>query len=235
MAKVVKERFKTRHSVFDEFTNRTLFKLISQGHFEGLQSPISVGKESNIFSALTKERKKVIVKIYRLETCDFRRMYHYIRDDPRFVNLGKNRRDVIFAWCQREYRNLLRAREAHVSAPLPITFLNNVLVMEFVGNKEVAPKLKDFIPNNKKKLFGMIIKDIRKLYKLGFVHADLSQFNILNHNEVPVIIDWSHCTPLKNLNSKELLERDVRNICNFFRKIGLKVDEKKILGKITKK
>ena len=54
---------------------------------------ISVGKESNIFSALTKEGKKVIVKIYRLETCDFGRMYNYIRGDPRFVNLKKKRRE----------------------------------------------------------------------------------------------------------------------------------------------
>ncbi len=234
MAKVTKEKFKTEHSVFDEFTNLTLFKLISQGHFEGLQSPISVGKEGNIFSALTKGEKKVIVKIYRLETCDFKRMYNYIRDDPRFANLNNKRRDVIFTWCQREYRNLLRAREANISAPLPIAFLNNVLVIEFIGNGDVAPKLKDLIPNNRKKFFEMITDDIRKLYKAGFVHADLSQFNILNHKEVPVIIDWSHCTPLRNPNSKELLERDIRNICNFFKKIGLKVSEEKVLGKIIK-
>ncbi len=234
MARVTKEKFKTEHSVFDDFTNRTLFKLISQDHFEGLQSPISVGKESNIFSALTKEGKKVIVKIYRLETCDFRRMYSYIRDDPRFSGLGNKRRDVIFAWCQREYRNLLRAREANLNAPLPIAFLNNVLVMEFIGDKEVAPKLKDYIPEKKKKFFDMIINDIRKLYKAGFVHADLSQFNILNYKDSNVTIDWSHCTPTKNPNSKELLERDVRNICNFFKKIGLKVNEEKVLKKIIK-
>lgn len=89
MARDKKEKFKTEHSVFDDFTNLTLFKLISQGHFEGLQSPVSVGKESNVFSALTKDGKKVIAKIYRLENCDFNRMYYYIRNDPRFLNLGK--------------------------------------------------------------------------------------------------------------------------------------------------
>ncbi len=235
MAKVTKEKFKTRHSVFDDFTNRTIFKLISQGHFEGLQSPISVGKESNVFSALTKDGKKVIIKIYRLETSDFNRMYSYIRDDPRFVNLSNRKRDVIFTWCQREYRNLLRAREANVNAPLPIVFLNNVLVMEFIGDEEAALKLKDNIPDEIKKYFDMLIDNIRKLYKSGFVHADLSQFNILNHKEEPVIIDWSHCTPLKGPNSKELLERDIKNVCNFFRKHGLNINEEKILAKVTKK
>jgi serine/threonine-protein kinase RIO1 len=29
------DKFKTMHNVFDEFTNRTIFKLISEGYFEG--------------------------------------------------------------------------------------------------------------------------------------------------------------------------------------------------------
>ena len=61
-----KEKFKTMHNVFDHFTNRTIFKLISEGYFDGLESPISIGKEANIFSA-TSTQGRVMVKIYRLE------------------------------------------------------------------------------------------------------------------------------------------------------------------------
>jgi len=58
---------------------------------------------------------------------------------------------VIFAWVQREYRNLMNAREAQVNVPIPITFANNILVLEFVGkNGNIAPRLKDEIPKNKK-------------------------------------------------------------------------------------
>jgi len=226
-----KEKFKTYQNVFDEFTYRTLFKIISQGHFEGLIGPVSIGKESNVF-VCKKEDQKVISKIYRLETCDFNRMYDYIKDDPRFQGLKKQRRKIIFAWCQREYRNLLRAREAQVRVPTPITFLNNVLVMEFIGDKEPAPKLKDVIPKNKKAFFNDIISNIKKLYKAGFVHADLSHFNILNYKEKPVFIDLSHATPTKNPNSRELLERDIRNICTFFKKLGLNINEEKIKNSI---
>ncbi|MCX8147214.1 MAG: serine protein kinase RIO, partial [Candidatus Woesearchaeota archaeon] len=132
MPKIAREKFKTLKNVFDAHTENILFKLISQGHFDGLQSPISIGKEANIFTAL-KGSKKVIVKIYRLETCDFNRMYDYIKFDERYLNLKKNRRRVIFAWCQREFRNLMKAREANVKAPMPIAFKDNVLVMEFIG------------------------------------------------------------------------------------------------------
>src|SRR3989344_9044632 len=127
-----REKFKTMHNVFDDFTNRTIFKLITEGHFRGLESPISIGKESNVFSAITEEGKRVIVKIYRLETCDFNEMYNYIKDDPRYSHLKDKKRKVIFSWVQREYRNLMNAREAQVNVPIPINFSNNLLVMEFV-------------------------------------------------------------------------------------------------------
>ena len=70
-----KEKFKTWGDVFDQFTQKTVYKLISRGHFEGLESPISIGKESNVFSAVKKDGTRVIAKIYRLETCDFNKMY----------------------------------------------------------------------------------------------------------------------------------------------------------------
>jgi len=231
MAKITKEKFKTKHNVFDDFTNRNLFKLISQGHFEGLIGPVSIGKESNIFTA-KKGQDKIIIKIYRLETSDFNRMYSYIRDDPRFINLRKQKRKIIFAWCQREYRNLLNARDAGVRVPLPITFLSNILVMELIGDTQPAPKLKDAIPKDKKKFFNEIMKNIEKLHKAGFVHSDLSHFNILNHDERPVFIDFSHMTPTRNPNSMEYLKRDVKNICNFFNRIGLKTDKEEFIKKL---
>lgn len=230
-----REDFKTMHNVFDEFTNRTLYKLITRGHFEGLESPISIGKESNIFSAVKKDGTKVIVKVYRLETCDFNRMYDYIRDDSRFINLKKGKRKIIFSWVQREYRNLLKAREANVSVPTPFTFSNNVLVLEFIGDGgEIAPKLKDAAPKNPGEFFDKIIMNMKKLHKAGLVHADLSAFNILNHDERPVFIDFSQGTTLESPRAIEYLERDIRNVCNFFKKIGLKADEEKAKKQILK-
>jgi RIO kinase 1 len=230
-----KEKFKTKHGVFDEFTNRTIFKLITEGHFKGLESPINIGKESNVFSALTEEGKRVIVKIYRLETCDFNLMYDYIKNDPRYPKLKKKKRKIIFAWVQREFRNLMNAREAQVSVPLPITFANNVLVLEFVGkNDKIAPKLKDDVPKNKKVFFDKIIDNLKKLYKKSIVHADLSAFNILNFNETPIFIDMSQATTLKHPRAEEFLQRDVKNICSFFKKIGLKVNEENVIKKIKK-
>jgi RIO kinase 1 len=227
-----KEKFKTLKGVFDDFTERNIFKLISEGHFDGLESPLFIGKEANIFSA-KKGDKRVAIKIYRLSTCDFKRMYEYIRSDPRFPAVRRQRRKVIFAWSQREYRNLLKARDAGVRVPTPIASLYNILVMEYIGSDGPAQKLNNAIPENPKAFFNEVISNIKKLYKAGLVHADLSPFNILNNDEKPVFIDLSQATPIEDPNAKEYLERDVRNICNFFRKLGIKADQEEIFKKIT--
>src|SRR3989344_2054706 len=126
MARITREKFDTFGNVFDQFTYRNLFKLSSQGHFIELQSPISIGKEANLFTAHTADGM-VVVKIYRLQTCDFNRMYENLRTDPRFQNTKRQRRQVIFAWCKREYRNLLKARQVGVRVPTPHAFLYNIL------------------------------------------------------------------------------------------------------------
>ncbi len=233
MPKKSKEKWKVYKNVFSEFTNRTIFKLSSEGHFDHLLSPISIGKEANIFSAI-KGKSKVIVKIYRLESCNFNQMYNYIKQDIRYTGLHKRRRQIIFAWTQREFRNLLIAREAGVNVPKPIAFKNNIIVEEFIGDKDPAPMLKDGYVRSKKKFFDEIIKNIKKLYKKGLVHADLSKFNILNHKNKPYFIDFSQATTLRASEADKYLKRDIKNVSTYFKRLGLKVDEEKVYDKITK-
>ncbi len=231
MVKITREKFKTWGNVFDAFTERNLFKLASEGHFKELKSPISIGKEANIFSA-KKEGKDIIVKIYRLETCDFKKMFDYIKYDTRYLNLKKNRRRIIFTWTQREYRNLLKAREIGLNVPTPLTFKENIIVMEMVGDP--APMLKDSPPDDPKKFMDKVVDMIAKLYKAGLVHGDLSPFNILNNNETPFFIDFSQCTPVKSQNATELIERDIKNIIVYAKKEGYQLDEKKVREKIIR-
>jgi len=234
MGTVQREEYKTLKDVFDLFTEKNIFKLISQGYIDGLHSPLSTGKESNVFSA-KKSGELRVVKIYRLQTCDFNRMYDYIKADPRYINLKNKRRDVIFAWAHREYRNLLKAREGGVRVPTPYTVLFNILIMEFIGDEDgAAQKVKDAKPKNPKAFFDDIVEQMRRLYQAGLVHTDLSGFNILNFQEKPVFIDMSQSTPLNNPNAESYLKRDIFNICKLFKKFGVKADETAVLKKVTK-
>ena len=233
MGTVNKEKYKTLKAVFDNFTEKNLFKLMSQGYIDGLIGPLSIGKEANILLA-KKEDEIRIVKIYRLQTCDFNRMYDYIKVDPRYSGLKNNRREVIFAWAHRENRNLLKAREAGVRVPTPYTVMHNILIMEYIGDTDgAAPKLKDRKPENVKEFFDETLNQMKKMHKAGLIHADLSGFNMLNHNEKPVLIDMSQTTTPDNPNAQEYLKRDIHNVYTQFKKWGIETTEEEILKWIT--
>ena len=221
-----REKFRTYENVFDEQTLRGLFKLASQGYFEELKSPISVGKESNVFSATTKDKRLVCVKIYRINTCDFNKMYRYMKADPRYTWLKKQKRKVIYSWAKREFRNLHRARTAGVKVPTPLAVYNNILVMEFIGKEEAAPKLRNAIPQDMEKFYNKLKKQIEALHnKALLIHADLSEYNILNDNDQPAIIDLSHSIRPSYPEAEALLKRDINQIDKFAKKQGAKIKE----------
>ncbi len=221
-----KEKFKTYKDVFDNSTLRVLFKLESEGYFEELKSPVSIGKESNVFTALNKNGDYVILKIYRINTADFKRMYKYISADPRFEGLSNQRRKVIFAWAQREYRNLLIANEAGASVPVPYAVKDNVLVMQMIGEKNSpAPRLKDAAPKNPKKFAKNLLRDVKLFYARGFVHGDLSEYNILNFKDRPFMIDLSHGTKIDSPNANELLARDIKNLKKYFGRFDVGIED----------
>ena len=160
-----RDKFETYKNVFDEKTLLVLEKLSDQGYFQELKSPISIGKEANVFSAIKKDGTYVCVKIYRTFTADFKRMYRYIAPDTRFKGLQKKRMQIIRAWAQREYRNLLLAHELKINAPLSYAVKENVLVMEFIGDKKGNPakRLKDNAPNDIKNFSKTLMNDISKM------------------------------------------------------------------------
>jgi RIO kinase 1 len=227
------EKFKIYKNVFDNFTLRTLFKLSTEGHFHDLISPVMIGKEANVFLASTEDNEMVIVKVYRLHSCNFNKMHSYIISDPRYQQIKNQRRQVIFKWVQREYRNLILAREK-LNVPQPIAFLNNVLVMESIGDNMPAPQLKDSLPKNIKIFSEKIIDSVFKLSQIGLIHGDLSEFNILNYKEEPYFIDFSQSTTIKDPNALEYLERDLKNLYRFFKKNNHLIDYETVFQKIKK-
>lgn len=234
MAKITREKFKTMNTVFDNFTERNIYRLISKGLIDGLESPLAMGKEANVFTAQTSEGS-VIVKIYRLENCDFNKMYSYIKADARYLSVKRNRRSVIFSWTQREYRNLMKARFGGVNVPKPIHQIYNIVLMSLIGGDSPAPMLKDAPPKNPDKFLKDVVDQMGKLYKAGIVHGDLSSFNILNYNDTPYFIDFSQATTTESNQARELIERDVKNIVTYFQKIGIKkLDQEEILKKVIK-
>lgn len=228
---------KTQDEVFDSTTLHTIEKLISDRVIAMVDFPISTGKEGNVFRAKTPDGGFVALKIYRTSNSTFKHIGKYITGDPRFKSSHKNRREIIYEWTKKEYKNLQRAIEAGVKTPKPIRIINNVLVMEYIGNnKRSAPEMKDIILKNPDKTYNLLIKYLKYLYqKAQIVHGDFSQFNILIHNNIPYVIDLGQGVLLEHPLSDEFLRRDIENISRYFStKYGIKTDSNSIYESITK-
>lgn len=212
--------WKTYKNVFDSFTERNLLKLQGQGFFDELVSPITLGKEANIFLA-SKGDERVIIKIYRTMNANFNKMLDYLTHDERYQHIKSQKRKVILAWVQREYANLLLAREV-VRCPTPHAVRENVLVMACIGGELPAPMLKDKKPKKPDVFYEECRDALERLRAAGLVHGDVSAFNILNDDETPVFIDFSQGTTTKSPRAQELYERDVENLNKHFAKLGVK-------------
>jgi len=228
---------KTESEVFDKSTLSVLEKLISDRIINTLDFPISTGKEGNVFRAITPDNKFLALKIYRINTSTFKHISQYILGDPRFEKIHRSRRDIVFAWTQKEFKNLERLRRAGVRAPKPILFNKNVLVMQYIGDVDrPAPMLKDVVLKKPDVVFKEIIDFISKMYNdVDLVHADMSAFNILMHKNKPYVIDLGQGVLREHPNSDDFLKRDVHNIVSYFKKLNIRADENKIYNKIIKK
>ena len=225
---------KTISGVFDEKTRLSLYRLLGKKQIQ-IQSLIKEGKESVVFSGLTKDKELVIIKVYRTNVMDFKTIAKYLLGDPRFGRIQRNRRVFIYTWCRREYSNLKIASRVGVNCPLPLYHSDNVLIMSFVGEEGlVAPRIIDVRLENPEETYKLIIQNMKKLAKAGLIHGDLSVYNILFKNG-PVFIDFSHGTTKKSTIAPELLRRDIKNINSYFTKLNIRViDSEKLYKDLIK-
>jgi len=224
--------------IFDKQTLETLYKLANQGYMEVLNGAISTGKEANVLKGIKDENGKdtyVAVKIYRIATSDFKKMQYYIQGDPRFNVKSNNKRQLINTWVNKEFRNLNRAHDAKVNVPKTIVALNNVLLLEFIGDDygNPAQTVRNQKPVNVNDFLNKLLIEMKKfIHDANLIHGDLSTFNILNKDENPVIIDVSQSVVRDHPIADELLIRDIKNIFNEFKKMGASISIEEIKEKL---
>ena len=217
---------KTMEEVFDQPTLMTLYNLLNKGIIDEIYGVFKSGKESRIYLGIDDKRKDLAIKIYLTSSAEFRKgMLKYVSGDPRFKNVRRSKRSLIYLWAQREYKNLQRAKNSGLKVPEPYHVEKNVLVMEFIGEDGIpAPLLKEKTPSNPDKMYETLLEYMKILYQNAkLVHGDLSEYNIMNFNEDPIIFDLSQAVPLEHPNVEFFLLRDVNNINQFFQNLDVKI------------
>jgi RIO kinase 1 len=236
---IISEQLKIEQGVFDNRTMMSLSPLFTHGIISKLYFLTARGKEADIYIAEAGQKIKkelVIVKIFRIETSGFERRLDYIFGDPRFENTKQGMYQVVYVWCKKEYGNLKLAEEAKVNAPKPYMFSGNTLAMEFVGDNGVpASSLKDTKLDNPNAMLSKILREVGKLYSIGLVHSDLSEYNILIKGNEPYLIDFGQAVVMGHPKAIEFFNRDIENILTYFYKVyGIHENIEEIISKIKR-
>jgi len=220
------EEYEVLEEVFDRSTLMTIYDFLNKRTIDEIYGVVKAGKEARIYWGRDPDGNELAIKIYLTVSAEFKKgMLPYIEGDPRFAHVRRDTRSLVYAWAQKEFKNLQRAHEVGVRVPKPIAVDNNVLIMEFIGkNGASAPLLKEAPPKNPKRVYRRLLTYLRKLYqKARLVHADLSEYNIMIWNDQPVLFDVSQGVPLEHPMADQLLRRDLENLYRYFKKLNVDI------------
>ncbi|KAL9099202.1 MAG: hypothetical protein Q9163_005267 [Psora crenata] len=234
----------TNEQVLDPRTRMILLQMINRDIVSEVNGCISTGKEANVYHALSSPQGEGLeaaatplhraIKVYKTSILVFKDRDKYVTGEYRFRSgyNKSNNRAMVKLWAEKEMRNLRRIYAAGIPCPEPVHLRLHVLVMSFLGDKKgiPAPRLKDveFVGEDNearwKSLYLQLIGYVRILYQTcRLVHADLSEYNLLYHNEKLWLIDVSQSVEHDHPRSLEFLRMDIKNLTHFFRRKGVEV------------
>jgi RIO kinase 2 len=193
--------------------------LVKAGVIDSFGQTLGVGKEADVYDALSPDGKRIAVKFHRLGRISFRqtrRKRGYTREHSTWLFQSHVSAEKEFQAMQLVYKN-------GVSVPEPISQNRHVIAMGMIEGAELS-KYKEI--QKPEKILKEILRNVRKAYlKAHIIHADLSEYNIILKPDGHIlIIDWPQYVMTDHANAGELLERDLKNVLTFFnRKFNVKV------------
>lgn len=130
--------------------------------------------------------------------------------------------------AEREFATLLLLHAAGADVPKPISCSQKAVLMEWVGDHEMPAPLLDSVSldrNEARSLFDLLIRNVELWLSFGWIHGDLSEFNILYWEGRVKVIDFSQAVdPCFAPNAFDILRRDIGNLCRYFGRYGIKAE-----------
>lgn len=139
-------------------------------------------------------------------------------------------------WAWAEWESLKRCYEAGVPVPYPVQIDGTEILMELVTvDGEAAPRLAATRPGPDllRSWFEQLREAMAALARGGLAHGDLSPYNILAAGERLVIIDLPQVVDVvANPQGADFLQRDCHNVCTWFNRRGLDVDQHELFAEL---
>lgn len=196
---------------------------------------LKTGKEADVYLVerrLGERRNLLAAKRYRpVARRQFRDDSHYrqgrtSRDRRAGLAMAKGTRAGLAfrseQWVANEFDVLGRLWSAGVSVPYPVQRLGDEIMVEYLGDDDVAaPRLvhAPLADGQAADLFAQAVANLRLCAAHGVVHGDLSPYNMLVWVGRLFLIDFPQAVdPIAHPEGLRLLERDIANLCQWARR-----------------
>ncbi len=204
---------------FTGYDALALKALVEKGTIAQIGPEVGAGKESDIWLAVNDQGHEFILKMHRLGKLDFRatkRARAFIAEKSHISPLYESRLSA-----EREFKALSDLFKAGVSVPEPIGQNRHIVAMHIIIGQDLYRVKKKEFQTEKEifTLFDNIIHEMQSAVRQGYIHGDLSEYNIrLNEDNYPVFFDWPQYIETESEQAKRILTRDLNNILNYFKK-----------------
>lgn len=129
------------------------------------------------------------------------------------------------SWLMYEFKTLERLHAAGAAVPKPYATSENAILMAYVGDEQrAAPTLQEsaLTVEEAPHLFAEVMRNIDLMLQQGWIHGDLSAYNILYWQGTITLIDFPQVVSVvNNSHALDVLERDVARICQYFTTQGV--------------
>ena len=232
--------------MFDEQTENALDAFASDGLISEVLYEVRSGKEATVYCCRggeTSGRDLLAAKVYRpLEHRGFRNdaVYQVGRDAAMssrtrraLANHSRHGREVQFgSWINAEYQTMRLLHDAGADVPDVVAQSGNAMLMEYFGDERAAAPMLYRAALSRDQagaLLRKIIDNVTLWLHHHLVHGDLSPYNLLCWDGRIVAIDFPQALDARiNPNARELLGRDLENVCGHFSKYGIRPDAARI-------
>jgi len=175
-----------------------------------LGAKIEVGKESNVYECSDGECE-LVLKAHR-------EGYTQFRDTTRERDYTHDKGHLSWMYTARKAaekeHETLESLHSDVSVPEPVDQNRHALVMSRFDGVELRRADVD----EPLVVLDAVLEELSKAWVVGYVHSDMSAYNIMVSPEEVRVIDWPQAVETDHPHARQLLERDMSNLLSHFEK-----------------
>ena len=196
---------------FEGYDALALRSFSERDTIDGVGAPLGVGKESDVYEAMSFQ--PLALKYHREGYTNFRAV-----DREREYTADRNHVSWLYTArkaAEREFE-ALETLYPDVSVPRPVDQNRHAIVMEKLDGAELSRARLE--SQQVVGVLDLVLEELAAAYRAGYVHSDMSEYNVFVDESGITIFDWPQAVPTDHENSDELLRRDLENVYGYFRR-----------------